>query len=61
MDCVSVMPNAKRVKIALMTPELARNGGQIEASKAMAFGGSNVSVDLTWYVCPLLRSVVKLQ
>ncbi len=39
--------SSKRVKVALITPELARNGGQREGSKIIAFGGSSISVELT--------------
>lgn len=38
--------NLKRIKIALITPESGRNGGDKEPKKVMAFGNSSVSVNL---------------
>ncbi|KAL4244046.1 hypothetical protein ABKN59_010554 [Abortiporus biennis] len=43
-------PPTKRVKIAIITPELAWNAGYKESSKVIAFDGSHVSAQLTFDV-----------
>ncbi|THH31004.1 hypothetical protein EUX98_g3179 [Antrodiella citrinella] len=42
-----ITKQGKRVRIALVTPELARNGESQASSKIMAFGGSTVSTSMS--------------